>query len=159
MAELSDSIHAEIQRLCGEGDELTQSDRYSKALERYWAAWELLPEPKTEWDAATWLLAAIGDANFLGGDFKAGRDNLNTAMHCPDAIGNPFLHLRLGQCQFELGDLDHAADELTRAYMAEGEQLFEREDPKYLAFLKTRLKPPPSGWSRSKAEKPWWRFW
>jgi hypothetical protein len=26
--------------------------------------WDLLPEPKTSWEAATWLLGAIGDANF-----------------------------------------------------------------------------------------------
>jgi hypothetical protein len=39
---------------------------------------------------------------FLGGDYVAGRDNLTVAMHCADAIGNPFLHLRLGQCHFEL---------------------------------------------------------
>ena len=67
------------------------------------------------------------------------------AMHCPEAIGNPFLHLRLGQCQFELGSLDRAADELARAYMGAGEEIFEAAD-KYFEFLKTRLEPPPGGW-------------
>jgi hypothetical protein len=105
----------------------------------------LLPEPKTDWEAATWILGAIGDANFLGKDYLAGRENLSMAMHCPDAIGNPFLHLRLGQCQFELGNLDRAADELARAYMGAGDEIFEGAE-KYLAFLKTRLKPPPAGW-------------
>jgi hypothetical protein len=62
------------------------------------------------------------------------------------ATGNPFLHLRLGQCRFELGDLDRAADELARAYMGDGEDVFEDEAPKYLAFLKTRLQPPSGGW-------------
>ena len=59
-------------------------------------------------------------------------------MHFPNAIGNPFLHLRLGQCQFELGNLDRAADELMRAYMAGGPELFEDEDARYLRFLATR---------------------
>lgn len=67
------------------------------------------------------------------------------AMQCPAAIGNPFLHLRLGQCQFELGNLDRAADELARAYMGAGADIFEGAD-KYFAFLKTRLQPPPGGW-------------
>jgi len=66
-------------------------------------------------------------------------------MRCPDAIGNPFLHLRLGQCQFELGELDRAADELARAYMGAGAKIFEGGD-KYFSFLKTRLEPPPGGW-------------
>lgn len=148
MNELPEEIGDEILRLSAEGDELAESDQYPQALERYWEAWDLLPEPKTNWEAATWLLGAIGDANFLSGDFEAGRDSLTTAMHCPDAIGNPFLHLRLGQCQFELENLDRAADELSRAYMGAGEEIFESEDPKYFAFLKTKLKPPRGGWPK-----------
>lgn len=114
-------------------------------MDEYWAAWDLLPEPKNQWDAATWILSAIGDANFLGKDYGAGRDNLSLVMTCPGAIGNPFLHLRLGQCQFELNNLDRAADELTRAYMGGGAEIFN-EQPKYFDFLKTRLLPPPEGW-------------
>jgi tetratricopeptide (TPR) repeat protein len=143
--ELDDEVHERIQALCAEGDALAQQAKYPAALTKYRAAWDLLPEPRTDWDAATWILAAIGDANFLGGDFAAGRDNLSMAMHCPDAIGNPFVHLRLGQCQYELGNLDGAADELARAYMGAGAEIFEGAD-KYFAFLKTRLKPPPGGW-------------
>ena len=158
MEELSDQLHQQIQELSAVGDQLAEAGNYSDALSNYWSAWDLLPEPQTDWEAATWLLAAIGDANFLGGDFEAGRDNLANAMHCPGAIGNPFLHLRLGQCQFELGNKDRAADELARAFMSEGEGMFENDDPKYLAFLKTKLKPPPGGWDGAQ-KKPWWKLW
>jgi tetratricopeptide (TPR) repeat protein len=146
MAELSDEVYDRIRALTEDGDALADEGKYAAALERYWAAWDLLPAPQTEWDAATWLLGAIGDANYLSGDFAAGRDNLSFAMRCPEAIGNPFLHLRLGQCQFELGNLDRAADELARAYMGSGAEIFEDEPPQYLSFLKTRLDPPPGGW-------------
>jgi tetratricopeptide (TPR) repeat protein len=145
MAELPDETHERIQKLCKEGDALANTGRYPAALEQYWAAWDMLPEPQTDWEAATWILAAIGNANFLGGDFAAGVDNLSMAMHCPDAIGNPFLHLRLGQCLVEVGNVDRAADELARAYMGAGADIFEGAD-KYFAFLKTRLQPPPEGW-------------
>jgi len=138
MAELPDETDTEVQRLCALGDDAAAADRYSEALKSYWGAWDLLPEPKTDWVAATWILAAIGDTNFLSGDYVAGRDNLASAMHCPDAIGNPFLHLRLGQCQFELQELDRAADELMRAYMGAGPEIFREQDPKYIRFLKTR---------------------
>lgn len=152
MTELSDDVHAKILQLSATGDDLAERNKFAEALQAYWAAWDLLPEPKTNWEAAIWLLAAIGDANFLGKDFVAGRDNLNTVMHCPGAIGNPFLHMRLGQCQFELGVLDRAADELMRAYMGAGANIFKDEDPKYIRFLQTRakgIKPP---------KKPW-EFW
>ncbi|MDR3637831.1 MAG: hypothetical protein P4L84_28755 [Isosphaeraceae bacterium] len=145
MADVPDEIHRRVQALCEQGDTLAKTGDYPAALEQYWTAWDLLPEPQTEWKAATWILAAIGDANLLGGDYVAGRDNLSLAMRCPGAIGNPFLHFRLGQCQFELGNLDRAADELARAYMGAGSKIFEGED-KYFAFLKSRIEPPPVGW-------------
>src|SRR5687768_11670723 len=108
---LSDDVHEQITTLCATADDPAKEESYPAALNLYWKAYDLLPEPKTQWEAATWILAAIGDANFLGGDYQAGRDNLTTAMHCPDAIGNPFIHMRLGQCQYELGNEDRAADE------------------------------------------------
>lgn len=145
MTTLSKEMHGRIKALCADGDLLAQDGNYLSALSQYWAAWDLLPEPQTQWEAATWILGAIGDANYRSGDFVAGRDNLSLAMHCPHAIGNPFLHLRLGQCQFELGNLDRAADELTRAYMCGGSELFNEGD-NYFAFLKSRLDPPPEGW-------------
>lgn len=146
MPELDPVIYQSIRDLCENGDQIAEDGDYPNALELYWAAWDLLPKPETEFVAATWILAAIGDANYLNDDFVAGRDNLSLAMHCPDAIGNPFLHLRLGQCHFELGNMRQAADELTRAYMGAGLDIFEEEEPKYFEFLKTQLEPPPEGW-------------
>lgn len=155
MKELADSVHEEIKRLCAVGDERAAAKAYAPALENYWAAWDLLPEPKTEWDAATWILAAIGDANYLGGDYVAGRDNFANAMHCPGAIGNPFIHFRLGQCRFELGEFDRAADELMRAYMGAGRKIFDQHDPKYARFLATRAK----GTDLLGPTRRWWQFW
>lgn len=146
MAELADRLHAQIKALCAEDDEFAQADRPHDAIARYEAAWELLPEPRTDWSTATWILAAIGDTYYLDGEFERGREVLLIAMRCPEAIGNPFLHLRLGQCQFELGDLPRAGDELTRAYMGGGEELFQTEDPPYYDFLQTILDEPPGGW-------------
>ena len=54
-------------------------------------------------------------------------------------------HLRLGQVNFELSNLDIAADELIRAYMGDGETVFEQEYPKYFSFLRTRAKIYPEG--------------
>ena len=54
MEELPDEVHAKIQELCARGDELAQSSQLAEALKSYWAAWDLLPEPKTNWEAATW---------------------------------------------------------------------------------------------------------
>jgi tetratricopeptide (TPR) repeat protein len=139
-SELSDTIYAEIKRLAAIADELAAKRNYTGAIAEYNKAWQMIPEPKNEWEAATWLLAAIGDACFLSRHFKSAKDALQFAMTCPGAIGNPFLHLRFGQVYFELGELDSAADELMRAYMGDGCRIFEREDVKYFDFLRTRAK-------------------
>lgn len=132
------AVHDEITRLCAEGDALAEADRFNEAIHAYAAAFRLVPEPFENWPAATWILAAIGDAYFLTGAMEQACDALTDAMRCPGAIGNPFLHLRLGQVQYELGDLDRSADELIRAYALEGPEMFDGEDPKYLTFLGTR---------------------
>ncbi len=61
------------------------------------------------------------------------------AMYCPDAIGNPFIHLRLGEVQFEMGDHAKAQDELMRAYMGAGAEIFQEEDKKYFEFIKPAI--------------------
>jgi tetratricopeptide (TPR) repeat protein len=145
--ELPDAIHAEVKALAANGDALARQGKPREAVDAYVKALELLPEPVTNWSAATWLLTAIGDANFNAKHYEAARFALQDAMHCPGAIGNPFIHLRLGQVQFELGNLTRAADELARAYLQEGKAIFNEDDPKYLDFIKSKLDPPPGGWS------------
>lgn len=140
MAELAEEILEQITALCERGDELAEEDAFDEAVEAYDMAWSLLPEPKTQWEAATWILAAIGDVAFIAGDLDTAKEALQTVMSCPDAIGNPFIHLRLGQVLFDLDEKDAAADELMRAYMGAGAEIFEEEEPAYLEFLKTRAK-------------------
>ena len=68
------------------------------------------------------------------------QEALSLALTCPGGLGNPFIHMRLGQLAYDAGELDAAADELMRAYMGAGDAIFENEDRKYLTFLGTRAK-------------------
>lgn len=138
--ELHESIHRLIKAHCSEGDALADSDQYEAAVAAYNRAWELVPDPKTDWNASTWILAAIGDACFLGGYATSSKDAFSFALTCPSGLGNPFIHMRLGQLAYDAGNLSTAADELMRAYMGAGDEIFENEDRKYLAFLGTRAK-------------------
>lgn len=136
--ELDPSVYAKIKAFCVKGDELAEIGDFVGAIAEYNKAWLLIPEPKNEWNTATWVLAAVADVAFLGGYNTTAREALAYAMTCPGGIGNPFLHLRYGQVLFDAGEMDAAANELIRAYMAEGGDIFSNEDPKYLKFLKTR---------------------
>ena len=119
---------------------MADSAQYEAAVAAYNQAWDLVPEPKTIWNASTWILAAIGDACFLGGYATSSKGALSPALTCPGGLGNPFIHMRLWQLAYDAGDLDAAADELMHAYMGAGDGIFDNEDRKYLTFLGTRAK-------------------
>jgi tetratricopeptide (TPR) repeat protein len=140
MKKLNNRLQAEIERLCEAGDSFAKKDIFSFALRNYWMAYDLLPEPKEEWLAGTWILVAIGDTNFLNKDYQAGIDNLSTALRFPSGAENSFLHLRLGQCYYESGRMNEATDEFTKAYRQEGEDFFENEDPKYFELIQSKFK-------------------
>lgn len=143
---LPDSVSEQIKSLCEQGDDYAKLRRYEEAVERYNEALDLIPQPIQIWEAATWILGALGDVCFMKGDYKSGLESLLDAMKCPGGIGNPFLHLRLGQVQFELGNEILAADELARAYMGGGKEIFEGEEPKYFSLVRRTLKEPIEGW-------------
>ena len=136
--ELDDAVYDAVTKFCADGDELAKSGRYEDAIAEYNKAWKMIPSPQNDWEASTWILAAIADACFLSGFMTSAREALEYAMTCPKAIGNPFLHLRLGQVLYEAGELDKSADELIRAYMGAGRRIFELDDKKYWTFLKSK---------------------
>jgi tetratricopeptide (TPR) repeat protein len=136
----------EIECLAEKGNEAVNAQDYAAGVQCFETAFDLLPAPRFQWPAATWLLTAIGETYFFLGDYENARSALLDAMHCPAAIGNPFIHLRLGQVHLELGNEIIAADELARAYMGGGREIFNREDGKYFSFVTSVLVEPPNGW-------------
>ena len=141
--ELPDELHAQIKRLCALGDELHERRDLAMAIAHYEQAFALLPEPKGEWEAATWIMAALADAHFSSGHWAACREAVQYAFKfCPGALQNPFLHLRAGQAYFELGQIDTAKQWLTSAWTTGGDELFDGDDSKYLRFIRELLRPP-----------------
>ena len=146
MDELSDRTHRLVTELCQRGDSLCEDGDYSAGVLEYRDALSLLPEPREQWEASAWIFTATGDALFLAGDFEKAATELSSALRCPGALGNPFVHLRLGQCHLEIGNREKAVDELTRAYMGGGKDVFDQEEAKYFALVKSILREPKSGW-------------
>jgi tetratricopeptide (TPR) repeat protein len=94
-----------ILKLCKKGDDLAQKLNFKGAIELYNNALDLIPDPKTDWEASTWIYSALGDACFYQNDFKKACNYFFDATNCPDGYNNPFILLRIGQCQIEMGDL------------------------------------------------------
>ncbi|GAA3924672.1 hypothetical protein [Litoribacillus peritrichatus] len=137
--ELEPRLHESIKDLCKAGDQLVGEQLYSEARAKYIEALKLLPSPQSNWEAATWIYVAVGDTHFFTKNFEKMLKCFINAIQCPGGLGNPFIHLRLGQAHFELSKFESAAEELTRAYMGAGMNIFMEDDPKYLAFLETKI--------------------
>lgn len=139
LKELGDQVHQQILQLSREGDSCMEGGAYTSAAEKFRAAFGLIPEPFEDWQASIWLLVSLGEAYYSNEEYSQAHAALAKAMHVPGAIGNPLIHLRLGEVQYELGNTKRATDELLRAYMGGGAELFEEEDEKYFAFLKREV--------------------
>ncbi|PUA29850.1 MAG: hypothetical protein B0W54_04665 [Cellvibrio sp. 79] len=140
MTELPEEIYAEITSLSKQGDHLAKLNKYEEAKSMYVSALKLLPGDKNIWEAATWLYVAIGDTHFHLRNYDKCFKCFYNAVQCPEGLGNPFIHLRLGQMYYEQGDFEKASDELIRAHMGAGLDIFMEDDPKYLSFLETKIK-------------------
>jgi tetratricopeptide (TPR) repeat protein len=144
--DLPSELANEIQHLMNHGDTLLDEGEEQEALVQFTEAWDLLPEPKGDWQPTVPILAAIADCYFYLGEWEASYLALQDAIRCGADVSNPFIRLRLGQCLYEKGDSIEAANWLAPAYLAEGIRLFIGEEPKYLMFIKEKLSPPPDGW-------------
>jgi tetratricopeptide (TPR) repeat protein len=138
--QLDDALYDRIKELSERGNQLRDAGKFLEAVAAFTEALELLPPPREQWEAATWLLGSLGEAHFQNQDYAQARDAFLDSFNCPDGIDNPFLQLRLGESLLELGDRERAKEHLLRAYMSEGKAIFQDEPPHYLAFLKEQVK-------------------
>lgn len=138
--ELSDEIYDQIEEYSEQGNEYCDNEEWEEAIVCFNKALELLPEPKDDWEAATWLYVALGDAFFFLEKYEEALEHLKIARMCPEGMANPFVLLRLGEAFYELGEVELAQKHLFEAYMMEGTEIFEYEDEKYWELVKKVLK-------------------
>jgi tetratricopeptide (TPR) repeat protein len=129
--ELPNKIYSAITDLTDKGNAQLDATNYGSASTLFLQALSLLPEPKTQWEAYTWLNASLADCSFHLKFFDTCLLFSYDALNGPDAVDNPFIHLRLGQAAFELNDMTKAKASLLKAYMLAGEIIFSEDDPKY----------------------------
>ncbi|PFK48945.1 hypothetical protein [Bacillus cereus] len=108
---------------------LFEVEQFDQALEKYLVALEMVPAPKMDWEASTWLYTVIGDTYLIKDDYEMAKSNFYNALNCPDGISNSLILLRLGE-------LEKAKEYLLKAYMLEGYKIFFEEDDKYFDLIK-----------------------
>ena len=95
-----------------------------------------MSEP-TEHPMAMWFFASIGDVEFEAGHFNEALSATGQAL-IAGGTGEGFVWLRRGQSLVESGEVSAGVEALTSAYMLEGEDIFDDEDPKYESLLRER---------------------
>lgn len=116
--------------------EAIEEQSIDRALTLYWRAWHELPRPKGKQQLAAQILSAIADCEFQKGNYDECQRTLKQAFEeCRLPEDSPFARLRLGQCQYELGNTTQAETWLLSLYKEHGREPFEGEDPKYLEFV------------------------
>ena len=92
-----------------------------------WAL-NLVPKPVEEWEATTWILAAIGDLYFLAGSFEKSVGRLRTPCDVRGDWGTPLSTFDSESVALSLAERI-AGDELTRAFMGAGREILEKRIP------------------------------
>lgn len=132
---LPDDIYRMIKKYSEEGERCFQKGDFQNAIRQYNQAINILPEPKTKWEAATWLYTAIGDTLYLTKNYSEALQAFLSALKSANGHDNPFINLRLGQCYYEVNNLKEAENYFLRAYLLEGKKIFDGEPHKYIDYM------------------------
>lgn len=151
-----DDVYTDFRHAAKDGDNAMTEQRWDDAFSCYLSAWEILCEDQPEHEAheAFWLVLNWANCSFMSGDYPDCLDRLHEALGIFRdfglVVGNPVFHLRVGQCLFELAENDEqrsdangqVIDNLSRALICGGIEIFEQEDRKYLEPVLAVLEPP-----------------
>ena len=126
-----------LEDLAAQGSDLLESDDPEGAIQVWEQAIGLLGANPVDHPTAMWFFASIGDAHFEMNHFQEADTALAQAL-IAGGTDNPFVWLRKGQSLVELGATEAGVEALTSAYMLDGDEIFEEEDPKYRQLLVDR---------------------
>lgn len=135
MLELPQETTRSIKALCEQAYIAYDEGDYKKALRTFYQGWLLVPKPQTDFQESGWLLIGIGDTYYKLSQFVPACEALRSANHCPEVKENPFIHMRLGQCLYHLGEERPTKFHLLKAYAIGGMELFTKEQDIYFQFI------------------------
>ena len=143
MPKLESEVVRSIRALCEHGDTLVKMKEYSFAISKYYEALSLIPDPKEEYKPAAWIYTSMGETYWKLKDYNNAGMAYTKARRCEGASQNAIVNLRMGECLYECGYKNHAAEFLCQAYMIDGTSVFEGEDPKYFELIRCEVEGAP----------------
>ncbi len=123
-----------IFKLTDQGDDALDEKDYDGYITFYKKAWEVVPEPRQEWELANGLVACIGEGYYLKGELDQAFLYFKEALACHNGEKNSSISFRLGQICLEQEDFDQALSFLHLAWKTSDGRAFEEEGASYLEF-------------------------
>ncbi|MBK9579776.1 MAG: hypothetical protein IPO40_22130 [Fibrobacteres bacterium] len=127
----------EIKNICELGSELMEKNEFTEAESSFLKALESLPDPAADHEFYHWIMASLGDAYLSQNKLKEAEKHLLEAIK--GMVDNPYVWLQLGRTYRLQSKTKKATDSLMRAYMIEGEEIFEDSQDDF-DFLKSKVK-------------------
>jgi len=138
--ELDDATYNRIKQFTDQGNSELDAGNIAAARNLYIQALQIVPNPPEDWEASTWIFASIGDTYHAEGNFSKVLESFQNAIRCPGGLGNPFIHLRLGQASSSSGIWTGQRTSLPARIWARVRKSSRKKDPKYLAFVRQHMK-------------------
>lgn len=139
---LDTELQKQIIALCQHGAKLADMREFDFALSKYYEALTLVPDPKSDYKATTWIYSSIGEVHWKKRNYnEAGRAFLQ-AYRSAGGEQSADVNFRLGQCLVECGAADMAHTYLLQAYMLDGDALFAGENEKYFDVIRDEVEGP-----------------
>lgn len=132
---------AQVEQLSERGSAFSDAGRYVEAIQLWREALDRVPDPRSDWEQASWLNASIADACYQQGQYDEAKSHLFDALNGAQAQGEPFILYLLGKVLWQLQDED-SVEYFLRAYMLDGEEIFREDEDvlgvQALALLKNK---------------------
>lgn len=134
--EIPKSKYDQIILLSELGDDLIEESKFREAISKYELALRLVPNPKEDFEASTWLYVAIGDALLYDKQYDQAIIYFNRAIMCPNGISNPYIYFKLGATYSEKELIPQAQENFLKAYMLDGIEIFQDHDKEFFNLIK-----------------------
>jgi hypothetical protein len=139
MPELSSPLNEQVEVLRAQSSVLNREDKQNERIPILLEAWELLPEPKGNWDESYHIANYLIDAHIKIRQLKDAQYWAKTLFTCDlERPDHGQRELFAGVVEFELGNLDEARKYFNIADKESKGRNFRKVDVKYLKFYKTK---------------------
>lgn len=141
LTEYNLELEEEIVSIIEAGNVYSTNGDFDAALKNYQEAWELLPEPKLEWEMlSSWLSGSFYTAYFNQADFESAKSWGEAQLKATSSDIDTAPSIDLGMVCYELEQYDESYKYFDEAYSYGKARAFKERPKKYLDFYLAKKK-------------------